>query len=121
MVVARTAFTATALVTLALALVQRRRVTPLMSAASAAEICGRILHAVRVPGQNEDPTLVLLTGSTSIAEFELISPTRLHRRRSYLSSVNLFDGAVTDRVRCELVSGNYFDVLAWCGSGRTWS
>src|SRR5262245_1382108 len=27
------------------------------------------------------------------------------------SGVNLFDGAVTDRVRCELVSGNYFDVL----------
>jgi len=27
------------------------------------------------------------------------------------SGVNLFDGAVTDRVRCELVSGNYFDAL----------
>ena len=27
------------------------------------------------------------------------------------SGVNLSDGAVTDRVRCELVSGNYFDVL----------
>ena len=27
------------------------------------------------------------------------------------SGVNLTDGAVTDRVRCELVSGNYFDVL----------
>ncbi len=27
------------------------------------------------------------------------------------SGVNLSDGTVTDRVRCELVSGNYFDVL----------
>jgi hypothetical protein len=27
------------------------------------------------------------------------------------SGVNLSDGAVTDRVRCELVSGNYFDDL----------
>jgi hypothetical protein len=27
------------------------------------------------------------------------------------SGVNLSDGAATDRVRCELVSGNYFDVL----------
>lgn len=27
------------------------------------------------------------------------------------SGVNFSDGAVTDRVRCELVSGNYFDVL----------
>jgi predicted permease len=27
------------------------------------------------------------------------------------SGVNLSDGSVTDRVRCELVSGNYFDVL----------
>ena len=26
-------------------------------------------------------------------------------------SINLSDGAVTERVRCELVSGNYFDVL----------
>ncbi len=36
------------------------------------------------------------------------------------SGVNLFDGAVTDRVRCELVSGNYFDVLGvGAAAGRT--
>ncbi len=36
------------------------------------------------------------------------------------SGVNLFDGAVTDRVRCELVSGNYFDVLGvGAAEGRT--
>ena len=37
------------------------------------------------------------------------------------SGVNLSDGAVTDRVRCELVSGNYFDVLGvGAAAGRTW-
>jgi predicted permease len=36
------------------------------------------------------------------------------------SGVNLSDGAVTDRVRCELVSGNYFDVLGvGAAVGRT--
>jgi len=36
------------------------------------------------------------------------------------SGVSLFDGAVTDRVRCELVSGNYFDVLGvGAAAGRT--
>src|SRR5690349_19666420 len=36
------------------------------------------------------------------------------------SGVNLFDGATTDRVRCELVSGNYFDVLGvGAAAGRT--
>jgi predicted permease len=38
------------------------------------------------------------------------------------SGVNLSDGAVTDRVRCELVSGNYFEVLGvGAAMGRTLS
>ena len=60
-------------------------------------------------------------GSTSICGIRIpYSPTLFASSTVVSSGVNLFDGAVTDRVRCELVSGNYFDVLGvGAAAGRT--
>jgi hypothetical protein len=110
------AFTATVLVTLAVSLGVTSAVFTLVDVLLLRPLpvsSPRDLFTISTPGRNVD-----LNPFYYSHEFYERLRTSGPRFRSLLASsttvssgVNLSDGAVTDRVRCELVSGNYFDVL----------
>ena len=110
------AFTATVLVTLAISIGLTSAVFTLVDVLLLRPLPVRSpenLFNISAPGRNVD-----LNPSYYSHEFYERLRTSGPLFRNLLASsttvssgVNLSDGAVTDRVRCELVSGNYFDVL----------
>ena len=110
------AFTATVLVTLALSIGATTAVFTLADVLMLRPLpvkSPETLFAISAPGRNVD-----LNPSYYSHQFyeHLRASTPLFRNlmgssTTVSSGVNLSDGAVTDRVRGELVSGNYFDVL----------
>jgi putative ABC transport system permease protein len=118
-------FTATALLTLALGIGSTTAVFTLVDVLLLRPLpvkSAEGLFSLSAPGKNVD----LTPSYYSHGFYEHLrnsNPvfTNLFASSTVVSSgVNLFDGAVTDRVRCELVSGNYFDVLGvGAAAGRT--
>ncbi len=110
------AFTATVLVTLALSIGSTTAVFTLVDVLLFRPLPVRspeTLFTISAPGRNID-----LTPSYYSHQFyeHLRTSNPLFRNvmassSTVSSGVNLSDGAVTDRARCELVSGNYFEVL----------
>lgn len=110
------AFAATVLITLALSIGSTTAVFTLVNALLLRPLPVRspeALFAIATPGRNVDLTPAYY--SHHFYEHLRTSSPLFHNliaSSSVVSSgVNLSDGAVTDRVRGELVSGNYFDVL----------
>jgi putative ABC transport system permease protein len=110
------AFTATVLITLALSIGSTTAVFTLVDVLLLRPLPVRSperLFSIAAPGRNVDlnPSYYShgfyehLRTSGPLFRDLLASSTPVS------SGVHLTDGAVTDRVRCELVSGNYFDVL----------
>lgn len=119
------AFTATALVTLALGIGSTTAVFTLVDVLLLRPLPVKApeeLFTLSAPGKNADlnPSYYSHGFYEHLRNSNVIFANLFASSTVVSSGVNLSDGAVTDRVRCELVSGNYFDVLGvGAAAGRT--
>jgi predicted permease len=110
------AFTATVLVTLALSIGSTTAVFTLVDVLLLRPLPVRSperLFSIAAPGRNVDlnPSYYSHGFYEHLRTSDPLYRELLASSTTVSSGVHLSDGAVTDRVRCELVSGNYFDVL----------
>ena len=110
------AFTATVLVTLALSIGSTTAVFTLVDVLLLRPLPVRSperLFSIAAPGRNVDlnPSYYSHGFYEHLRTSDPLFRDLLASSTTVSSGVHLSDGAVTDRVRCELVSGNYFDVL----------
>jgi predicted permease len=110
------AFTATVLVTLALSIGSTTAVFTLVDVLLLRPLpvsSPEGLHRISAPGRNVDlnPSYYSHGFYEQLRTSDPLFRNLLASSTTVSSGVNLSDGAVTDRVRCELISGNYFDVL----------
>jgi predicted permease len=121
------AFTATVLVTLALGIGSTTAVFTLVDVLLLRPLPVKSpegLFALSAPGKNVDlnPSYYSHGFYQHLKNSHPMFANLIASSTVVSSGVNLSDGAVTDRVRCELVSGNYFDVLGvGAAVGRTLS
>jgi putative ABC transport system permease protein len=110
------AFTATVLVTLALSIGSTTAVFTLVDVLLLRPLPVKSpegLFTISEPGRNVDlnPSYYSHGFYERLRSSNRLFSNLLASSTVVSSGVNFSDGAVTDRVRCELVSGNYFDVL----------
>jgi len=110
------AFTATVLVTLALSIGSTTAVFTLVDVLLLRPLpvsAPEELYGISAPGRNVDlnPSYYSHGFYEHLRTSDPLFRNLLASSTTVSSGVNLSDGAITDRVRCELVSGNYFDVL----------